>query len=163
MNSALFPHRYRYFGWPLLVIGVISGTIWMVSDYSFDFLDIQVISLFGGNSTILVSGEEKPESFVNIMSDNFTNELTALFTLVGAFLVAFSKEKVEDEFFQQLRFESIIWALKCQAIILFLGILLLYNFEFLFFMMIALMSFFIIYIGRYHYQLYRYRKVSNAE
>ena len=129
-----------------------------MSDYSFDFLDIHVISFFGGDSTILVSGEEKQRGFFNVISDNFTNELAALITLAGAFLVAFSKEKVEDEFFQQLRFESIIWALKCQAIILFFGIILLYNFEFLYFMMIALVSFFILYIGRYHFQLYKYRK-----
>ncbi|MEM9050954.1 MAG: hypothetical protein AAGC47_02775 [Bacteroidota bacterium] len=162
MNSTLFPYRYRYFGWPLLIIGVISGSTWIFNEYSFDFLDIQVISLFG-ESDMIIGGAEKKKGVFHIVSDNFTNEITALFTLFGAFLVAFSKEKVEDEFFQQLRFESIIWALKCQAIILFLGIVFLYSTDFLMFMMFALMSFFVFYIGRYHFQLYKYRKASNAE
>jgi hypothetical protein len=161
MNSTLFPHRVRFFGWPLLIVGVVSGTIWIFSEYSLEFLDIHVLSLIGNDS--IVSGGDKPRQYLTVISDNFTNELIALVTLFGAFLVAFSKEKIEDEFFQQLRFESIIWALKVQAVLLFFGILFLYSFAFLSFMMIALMSFFILYIGRYHYRLMKYRNASYEE
>jgi len=163
MKSTLFPYHYRYVGWPLLIIGVISGSIWVFNEYSFDFLDIKVISIFGNDSISSSANSETSGSIITTIKDNFTNELVALLTLIGSFLVAFSKEKIEDEFFQKLRFESIIWALKCQSLLLLFGILFLYNTEFLLFMMMALMSFFVIYIARYHYQLYKYRKASCAE
>ncbi|HKK38209.1 MAG TPA: hypothetical protein VJ949_02200, partial [Cryomorphaceae bacterium] len=102
-------------------------------------------------------------SFFSLMEDNFTNELIALLILIGAVLVAFSKEKVEDEFFQRLRFEAMIWALKIQSLLLLLAILFLYNFAFLWFMMIALVSFYVIYIGRYHYQLMKFKREARAE
>jgi hypothetical protein len=101
--------------------------------------------------------------FLALIEDNFTNELATLLTILGSVMIAFSKEKVEDEFFQQIRFESIIWALKIQSLLLVLAVLFLYNFLFLYFMMIALVSFFVLYIGRYHYRLFIFKRMANAE
>jgi len=160
MKSTLFPYSYRYFGWPLLIAGLILGFFLVFFDLSISWLDIKVLSIAGGGDLIQVQEES---SFFKFEDDNFTNELAALLVLVGSVLVAFSKEKVEDEFFQQLRFESIIWALKVQSIVLLLAILFLYNFAFLAFMMIALVSFYVFYIGRYHFQLMKVKKNAHAE
>lgn len=162
MKSTLFPYSYRYIGWPLLIVGLIFGIPVVFFELSFPFLDIQVLTL-GGESNHFFSNSETASSFFSSMEDNFTNELVALFILVGSVLVAFSKQKVEDEFFQQLRFDSIIWALKIQSIMLLLAILFLYNFAFLAFMMVALVSFYVFYIGRYHYQIMKLKKLSRAE
>lgn len=160
MKSTLFPYSYRYAGWPLLIAGLILGFFLVFFDLSISWLDIKVLSLGGEYDLFLTQTEP---SFLNLVDDNFTNEMVALLVLVGSVLVAFSKEKVEDEFFQQLRFESIIWALKIQSAALLLAILFLYNFAFLSFMMIALVSFYVLYIGRYHYQLMKLKKGAHAE
>ncbi|MFT6998728.1 MAG: hypothetical protein ACJAQ4_002491 [Cryomorphaceae bacterium] len=160
MKSTLFPHSYRYAGWPLLIAGLILGFFLVFFDLSISWLDIKVLSLGGDYDLFLTQTEP---SFLNFVDDNFTNEMVALLVLIGSVLVAFSKEKVEDEFFQQLRFESIIWALKIQSAALLVAILFLYNFAFLSFMMIALVSFYVLYIGRYHYQSMKLKKGAHAE
>lgn len=160
MKSTLFPYSYRFIGWPLLIGGFILGIISFYFDVEFQWLDFKVLAI-GGESNYFFTKVDP--SFFSFMEDNFTNEMIALLVLIGSVLVAFSKEKVEDEFFQQLRFESLIWALKIQSILLFLAIVFLYNFAFLWFMIVALVSFYVIYIGRYHYQLMKYRRGVNAE
>jgi FlaA1/EpsC-like NDP-sugar epimerase len=160
MTSTLFPYSYRYIGWPLLIAGLILGFFLVFFDFSISWLDIKVLSIAGGGQILKAETES---SFLKLADDNFTNELVALLVLIGSVLVAFSKEKVEDEFFQQLRFESIIWALKIQSLALLLAVLFLYNFAFLTFMMVALVSFYVLYIGRYHYQLMKLKKSNHAE
>jgi hypothetical protein len=159
MKSTLFPHYYRYIGWPLLGLGLLFGFFFVFYEYEIPWLDWKMIGL-GDEIFKFQNSDDSSEIFIN---DNFTNELVALLVLIGSVLIAFSKERVEDEFFQQLRFDAIIWALKIQALILLLAILFLFNFVFLQFMMIALVSFFILYIGRYHYLMYRLRKRTYEE
>ncbi len=160
MKSTLFPYSYRYVGWPLLMAGLILGFFVVFFEFSIPWLDFTVVGI--GEEIALVSGQGDA-SFPILINDNFTNEIVALLVLIGAVFVAFSKEKVEDEFFQQIRFESLIWALKIQSLLLLLAILFLYNIAFLQFMMIALVSFYVFYIGRYHYQLMKLKKSSHAE
>jgi len=162
MKSTLFPYFYRYIGWPLLIAGLILGFFVVFFDFSISWMDIKTLTI-GGKSNYFFTNSDTSRSFIGVIDDNFTNELAALFILIGSVLVAFSKQKVEDEFFQQLRFESIIWALKVQSIVLLLAILFLYNFAFLAFMMIALVSFYVFYIGRYHFQLMKVKKNAHAE
>jgi hypothetical protein len=160
MKSTLFPYSYRYVGWPLLIAGLILGFFVVFFEFSIPWLDFTVVGI--GEEIALVSGQGDA-SFPILINDNSTNEIVALLVLIGAVFVAFSKEKVEDEFFQQLRFESLIWALKIQSLLLLLAILFLYNIAFLQFMMIALVSFYVFYIGRYHFQLMKLKKSDHAE
>ncbi len=139
---------------------MILGFFVVFFEFSIPWLDFTVVGI--GEEIALVSGQGDA-SFPILINDNFTNEIVALLVLIGAVFVAFSKEKVEDEFFQQLRFESLIWALKIQSLLLLLAILFLYNIAFLQFMMIALVSFYVFYIGRYHFQLMKLKKSDHAE
>lgn len=49
--------------------------------------------------------------------------VTSLLVLVGLFLIAFSKEKIEDEQIDQLRLDSLRWAIYCNYLILILIII----------------------------------------
>jgi hypothetical protein len=160
MKSTLFPYSYRYVGWPLLLAGLILGFFVVFFEFSIPWLEFKVVGI--GEEIALFSGQDD-SSFPILINDNFTNEIVALLVLIGSVFIAFSKEKVEDEFFQQLRFESLIWALKIQSLLLLLAILFLYNIAFLQFMMIALVSFYVFYIGRYHYQLLKVKNNAHAE
>lgn len=160
MKFVLFPHTYRYIGWTVLIVGLILGILLMFFHFSFTWLDIRVFAVAGGSD--IFSGNSDNSMF-QMVENNFTDEMVALLILIGSVLVAFSKEKVEDEYYSQLRFEAIVWALKIQSVLLLLAILFLYNFAFLSFMIIALVSFYLLYIGRYHYCVIRLKKASREE
>lgn len=156
-RSTLFSHQMRLPGWIILIAGVILGSAYVFFEYELAFLDMRVPAIGGGFNWLSF---ESKTGWIRWIENNTTNEIAAFFSLVGIMLVAFSKEVVEDEFYDRLRFEAMVWALKIQVIFLLLGVVFFYDFVFLRFMMIALFSFFFLYIGRYHYMLYKYRKES---
>ena len=156
-RSTLFPHKMRMPGWVLLIVGVLLGSAYVFFEYEWSFLHIRVPAI-GGEAHLLQT--ETESGWLELIENNITNEMAALLTLAGAMLIAFSKEAVEDEFFDRLRFEALVWAVKVYAILLLIGIVLLYDLIFLRFMMIALFLFFFLYIGRYHYTLRKHRKES---
>lgn len=95
-------------------------------------------------------------------TENFTNELIALLILIGGVLVAFTKERVEDEYLVHLRLSALVWAVYVNAAITAIAVLLLFGFIFLYFMMFNLFALLLLFIARYHYLL-RKMKTSGDE
>src|SRR5450432_3262003 len=90
----LFPYKTRYIGIALILIHVPIKLLW---DYCYP----------GGYSAHHPAGDDSalfspPHLF-------FIG--TTLMVLVGLFLIAFSKEKIEDEQIIQLRLDSLRWAI----------------------------------------------------
>lgn len=156
-GSTLFSHQLRLPGWVLLISGLLLGVAYIFFELELSFLDLNVWSI-GGESSIF--SQSSSDGLISLIENNITDEVASILTLVGAVLVAFSEEVMEDEYYKTLRFEAMVWALKVQAVVLLLGTIFLYDFLFLRFMMIALFSFFLFYIGRYHYLLQKDRKES---
>jgi len=77
--------------------------------------------------------------------------------------VAFSREKVEDEYMTRLRLSALIWAVFVNAGITFLAILFLYSFTFLSYMMTNLFAVLLLFIIRYHWLLYKSKHSSDEE
>jgi hypothetical protein len=94
----LFPYWTRYLGWvlaiahvPVMILGKIYG---LDHDHSDDS------KLFNGPHIIFIG--------------------TALLMAIGLFLVAFSRERMEDEQIAQLRLDSLRWAVFVNYIVLIL-------------------------------------------
>jgi hypothetical protein len=101
----LFPFGIRYFGIALILIHIPIKLIWDRL-YPEGFSASQVAS--GSTGSLLFS---PPHLF-------FIG--TTLMVLIGLFLVAFSRERVEDEQITQLRLDSLRWAIYLNyAILLF--------------------------------------------
>lgn len=156
-RSTLFSHQLRIPGWLILITGVLLGSAYVFFEFEWGVFDTRVPAIGGGFNWTKVESET---GWIQWIDNNITNEVAALLTLIGVMLVAFSKEEVEDEFYDRLRFEAMVWALKIQVLVLLFGVVFFYDFVFLRFMMIALFSFFFLYIGRYHITLQKFRKES---
>ncbi|TSD64687.1 hypothetical protein FFF34_012345 [Inquilinus sp. KBS0705] len=104
----LFPHWSRYLGWFLI------------------FLHIPIMAL----RKMQVGNDHFQGYGTGLDSDSlFTGEHlffigTALFMAIGLFLVAFSKEKIEDEQISQLRLDSLQWAIYLNYILLVVSLIL---------------------------------------
>ena len=97
----------------------------------------------------------------NFSNNNFTDELAAVGVIVSLLLIAFSKEKVEDEAIQYFRLASLQWAVWVNYLVLVACILFCYGDLFFTIMTINLFTVLIIFIARFRYVFYQYNKMSS--
>ena len=103
-TNYLFPFPTRYFGIALILIRIPVKLLW---DHYYPNGYDQAVSSSASNGFLFST----PHLF-------FIG--TTLMVLVGLFLVAFSRERVEDEQITQLRLDSLRWAIYLNyAILLF--------------------------------------------
>ena len=146
----LLPHHYQIFGWFATALG-LSVIIWglLIGEavpfklaISFPwpfvsgkgFLDPQV---YGGNITL-----------------DIADELLCIVMIMGLFIIAFSRQKVEDERIAQIRLEALQWGVYANYLTLILCILLIYGGSFLLVLSYNMFTPLIIFIARFYWLLY---------
>lgn len=82
---------------------------------------------------------------------------------ISMLLVAFTRVKEEDEFTINLRLKSGAWALKLYTIAIVLGTLLIYGDIYMELMTVSFVVCFLIFIGKFHHELYKLRKETENE
>jgi len=142
----LFPNRFKKIGWIILIPSVVLGVYWLIEHPEPDFLDVTI-------PPFLIE-----ESFLNSAKDNLLNEVIGLLLIISSFLVAFSKEKLEDEFINKIRLDSLVWATYFNYTILALSIIFIYNSGFLNIMAINLFTILIFFIIRFNWVLYKMKR-----
>ena len=146
-NHFLLPHKYKVFGWVLLIIGLISGILLYATDFEPAMLKTSVLSIYNGDS--LFSGTD--EGWFKIIENGIIDELSAIAIIIGGLLVGFTREKVEDEFIYQLRTESLVWAIIVNYIILALAVIFVYDMVFLNVMIFNMFTPLFIFIIRFNF------------
>lgn len=156
LHDMLLPNRFRRIGWFILVPATLAGIILAATGYEAEWIK--------GHFPV-IAGEEFPggKQFMTIVYGNMTNTVVAVFFLVGALAVAFSREKMEDEYIRQVRLSSLLWAVWVNYALLLFAILFIYGLSFLNVMIYNMFTILIIFIIRYHYLLYRSNKTETYE
>ncbi|KAA5546686.1 hypothetical protein [Adhaeribacter rhizoryzae] len=144
-TSFLFPNSFKKVGWVLLVPGTILGLLVLFQGYEIAFLNAKVFTLF--KETQFLNSQNPGGHLVN---NNLTNELASVIFMVGAILVGFSKEKQEDEYISKIRLESLVWATYLNYGFLLIGLLFVYDTQFLTFMALNMFTLLIFFIIRFH-------------
>ncbi|MBT8320439.1 MAG: hypothetical protein KJO90_02085, partial [Eudoraea sp.] len=104
MNTRyLFHAKYRNLGWMVFVPTTILGIIALILEWEPALLDVKVLGFFIDE----VFGVEK---LVGFTENNILNEILAILVILSGLLVAFSREKDEDELITKIRLESLVWA-----------------------------------------------------
>jgi hypothetical protein len=148
----LLPERFKTIGWILLIPSAIAGLYMLFFNFDLElkFLDANVFSIYSN-------------TFFRLEKQNLTNEIIGIVFLIGSILVAFSREKQEDEFISKIRLESLVWATYINYAILFLCFLFFFEVGFLYVMIFNMFTILIIFIIRFNYILYRSRKSLQYE
>ena len=136
----LFPHRYRLIGWVLFVPSLLLGVASVHGLFSLDFLTVKGAIFQGTN--------------------NLTNELAGLGVIVGLLLIAFSKERVEDEMISRLRLDALQWSIYANYLILAIAMLTIYDGAFLNVMIYNMFTVLLVFIGRFRWLLHRHTNTS---
>ena len=76
-------------------------------------------------------------------------------TLIGLYMVAFSKEKIEDEFINSLRMDAMIKAFIINSITIVLGSLVVYGIQYVYMLSITQYLVLLSYIILFRYNIYK--------
>ncbi|WP_018619639.1 hypothetical protein [Spirosoma luteum] len=144
----LFPHRFRLVGWVIFLPSAILGLANMYADFKLNWLVVNFL-----NEPFTINSGQSTGHLVNIQ--NLTDEIAAIGVIVGLLLVAFSREKVEDEMIGQLRLEALQWSVYANYIVLAIAILTLYDTAFFNVMVYNMFTVLLVFISRFRWLLYR--------
>jgi len=145
LTKILLPHYFQKIGW--IMILPFSVLLFAVNYLSFEFSWLSLSkSTAEGLSAIL-----DPDK------TNYTLELALIGVFLALFLIAFSKEKQEDEYIQKLRLDSLLLAFYINTFVLILGTLLFYGFGYLEFMGYNMFTIQLIFIARFKWVLFQQR------
>jgi hypothetical protein len=143
----------------LLPVGFKKAGLWMV----IPFLALGVLCLCGVldnvaiNATMpaLVSGYN---GWFCMTETSLIEEIAMLGLLASLVFIALSREQDEDEMAEHIRMQSFVWSAWATSIVLAVGILLVYDLEFLTFMFMAMYLYLMLYIVKFNLAMLRERK-----
>jgi hypothetical protein len=139
MNAKwLFPHRFRLIGWLLFIPSILLGLANRYTEFRFEQLDVSGWLMFGE------------------IGNNLTDEVAGLGVIVGLLLIAFSKEKVEDEMISRIRLEALQWSVYANYLLLAIAMLTVYSTAFLEVMIYNMFTVLLVFIGRFRWLLHRH-------
>jgi len=157
----LLPNKFKMIGWFLLIPSSILGIlqIFYLTGSGLKFLDLEVFTIYSGSfapwgSTTVVFGFDEV---------NLTGTIIGILFILGAVMVAFAKEKHEDEFIAKIRLESFLWATYINYAILLFCFLFFYGIGFMYVMIFNMFTIIILFIVRFNYVLYRSTKSLRYE
>ncbi len=164
MNSNyLFPTVCKRVGWTLFVPFAVMGLILIFGNKQWlPELPCKVIALFNGPEWI-TDKATGPAPIVQIITNDMIEEVIIFGLVVALALMAFSREKVEDEFVEHLRAKSLVWSLKVNMALLLIASLLLYGNSFMDFTWIYLFGVPLLFVIKFEIELYRFRSTTNEE
>jgi hypothetical protein len=145
-NTYLLPYKSRWIGLLLIFLHIPIRAIWEIYYPGIDEHRLPV----SPNDSIL-----------------FTNAhlfyiASSLLVLTGLFLIAFSKEKLEDEQISQLRLDSLRWAIYVNYALLILTLVFTNGVNFIDMLRLNLWMPLVFFIIRFRWVIYRQKKISNA-
>lgn len=149
MTKFLLPHKMKKIGWLLALPALVLMIFYLHFAFEFGFLNFyrkaEHLSFDKG-------------FLFTIQFNNFTDELGSIVLITGLLLIAFSREKDEDERIAKLRLESLLWAVLVNSLLILLAIIFFYNELFLKVMAYNICTPLILFIARFNFILYFERK-----
>lgn len=151
----LFPHKYRLVGWVLAIPSCVLMLLVLHAEFELKFL------YFGKGHSIFTS--DGADFLFNIHRHNFTDEVGSLLLIAGLLMIAFSREKEEDERTIKLRLESLLWAVYVNSAWMMFSIIFFYDTLFANIMTYNICTPLILFIARFNFVMYKERKnLKNA-
>ena len=157
-TNYLLPNRFKNIGWAIFIPFVVLGLIYLIREIQFSIFDWTVFAVFTDDGTF-----DFDIKYLSFIENNMTEELIGCFIIIGGLMVAFSQEKIEDEFISRMRLESLVWATFVNYGILILAILFVYETQFFHVMVINMFTILILFIVRFNWMARNSRKALSYE
>jgi hypothetical protein len=132
LHSLLFPYRARYVGWLIFIPAAVLG----------------LFALYWETFTT--------NSVFSMNFDSFADEIAGVGVIIGLLMIAFSREKVEDEMISRMRLEALQWSVFVNYSILSIAILAVYDGAFFSVMIYNMFTLLLVFIARMRWLMYRH-------
>lgn len=152
----LLPYGYKKVGWLLFVPGLVLGLLALT-------VNDQLLGLRLSVPALLADGIGSPSRLLTIARPEITFTLAGTLVIVGGLLLAFSREKFEDEYVAQLRLASLQWAVLVNYSLLLLAFLTVYGTGFLMVLPFNMFTALVLFVARFEYTLYKNKKWAEHE
>lgn len=157
-ENYLFPARFQKIGWMLLVPFGLMFLLFMGSSESVQIQwNTTVLAIIDGGI-----GTGGGKYFTLIKNDIF-DETAFVGLIVSLILIAFSREKDEDEFISQIRLNSLVWALLINYGILIFAELFVYGMSFLPILYLNLILILVLFVIKFRIALFKLKKTAKNE
>ncbi len=156
-TNLLFPHSCSIVGWIMFVSGILFALVILITQFEPTWLTLRVPVLAGDE----LFGSDR--TWFTTRVNNLADELASILFLVGGLMVAFSREKIEDEYIARIRLESLVWATYVNYGLLMLAILFIYDMSFYYVMLFNLFTLLIFFIIRFRLVLWSTKKAMTYE
>lgn len=127
--SLLLPHGFRLPGFVLLIAGSVFGIMHFMFDIKPKFLTMKVYAIYS---------EYLGDKYFHFIRDNMSEELVGVLMVLGIWMVALSREKVETEELATARSRAFVISGYLQLFLLVFALLLTYGIAFLYMSMLYL-------------------------
>lgn len=145
-NYFLIPHGNKVFGWILFSFFSIAGVSAIYFRYAFAFLNT------AGKTARLA-----------VFDHNLTDEFMLCGVIVGLMMIAFSRERIEDECTLFIRAKSWQWAILFSYILLLILNFTVYGLAFYLALAYNLFAIPLLFIIKFQVSLYKFRRESVNE
>jgi hypothetical protein len=159
MNAKyLFPYNSRFVGIFLVLLHIPIVLIWGRSGFHQQGAAVQEGSAVQQGVAVQQAASDSSTLFT---AGHIFFISTFLVFLTGLFLIAFSKEKIEDEQIRQLRLDSLKWAVTLNYAILILGLFFTHGHDSKEFIQMNLWIPLVFFIVRFRWVIFRLNRLSN--
>lgn len=147
----LLPQKFKIIGIALFIPTLILAIMFLFYDFEFSFLNVQVFSII--NDPVIGDVE-----YFKCIENNITNELISVFAVLSLIFIAFSKQKIEDEFVANIRLQSLLAATYINYLVLVVCILFFYDLSFLWVMLFNMFTLLIFFIIRFNVKMIQLKR-----
>ncbi|MBP8115701.1 MAG: hypothetical protein KAY50_10110 [Chitinophagaceae bacterium] len=132
-STLLLPRKFKWIGLLLFIPSLALGIGAIFYDFHFSFLNMPT-----------------PAGKLNPADYNYGDEVALTGIVIGLLMIAFAREKHEDEFISKLRLESLQWAVIINYVLLIIATWLIYSWDYLDVMLYNMFTVLAIFILRFH-------------
>ena len=143
-SKLLLPHRFKLIGLIVFILFLGLGIAVRFYDVGFTFFQYSRRA----NDSIFDR-------------QDLTDEIALSGIIIGLLLIAFSREKQEDEFISKIRLESLQWSVLINYILLLTATWVVYSVSYIDVMMYNMLTVLLIFIVRFHILLWRNNYSAN--
>lgn len=155
-TTLLLSNKYKIYGWILFIPSLVIGLLSLIYGFKDELIHFKTFAIASGG------GFSKSEYFTVIEND-MTFTIFGILFITGGLLISFSKVKNEDEFTNEIRLNSIMWAVLINFIFLLFAFVFIFGNHFITVMIGNMFTTLIIFIARFHYKIYQVSKIDSNE
>jgi membrane protein CcdC involved in cytochrome C biogenesis len=158
-KNYLFPSKFQKLGWILLIpFGLLFLYFCFTTSGSRIELKVPIFAIVDDNNFL-----ENSKIWFSLINNDIMDEITSIGLIISLLLIAFSKERDEDEYISQIRANSLVWALLINFSILIFCELFIYGMFFFEILCGNLFLILILFVLKFKINVYKLRKSMKNE